>query len=164
MSIHDLEATTNDGRNVSLRDFEGKTLLIVNVASKCGLTPQYEGLQKLYDRYRDRGFVVLGFPSNQFFQEPGGDGKIAAYCATTYGVTFPLFSKIRVNGFRAHPLYRELRKQPDERGKAGRVRWNFEKFLISRDGEVVGRFRPKTKPDDPALVSAIQDQVKEKVI
>ena len=161
MGIHDITATTIDGREISLGEFAGKAVLVVNVASKCGFTPQYEGLQKLYETYEDDGLVVLGFPCNQFlFQEPGSEDKIATFCSTTYGVTFPMFSKVKVNGRGQHPLYAELTKQPDAKGKAGKVSWNFEKFLVSPDGEVVGRWRKTTKPDDPALVGAIEEQLK----
>jgi glutathione peroxidase len=161
--IHDIEATTIEGQTVSLSEFAGKAVLVVNVASKCGFTPQYEGLQKLYDTYRDAGLVVLGFPCNQFlFQEPASEDKIASFCSTTYGVTFPMFSKVKVNGRGRHPLYEELTKAPDASGKAGRVGWNFEKFLVSVDGEVVGRFRKTTKPDAPELVAAIEAQLPRK--
>jgi glutathione peroxidase len=160
MGVHDIEATTIDGRTISLGTFAGNALLVVNVASKCGFTPQYAGLQKLYETYADDGLVVLGFPCNQFlFQEPAGEDKIASFCSTTYGVTFPMFSKIKVNGRDRHPLYAELTKQADGRGKAGRVAWNFEKFLVSPQGEVVARFRKTTKPDDPELVAAIESQL-----
>jgi glutathione peroxidase len=160
MGIHGITATTIDGEDVDLGTFAGKTVLIVNVASRCGYTPQYLGLQQLYESYGDRGFVVLGFPCNQFFQELGSDEKVKAFCATTYGVTFPMFSKIKVNGRHQHPLYSELKKYADINGKAGRVSWNFEKFLVSPDGEVVGRWRKSTTPDDPDLVAAIEEQLK----
>lgn len=160
MGIHDIEATTIDGRSVSLGEFAGKTLLVVNVASKCGFTPQYAGLQRLYETYAEAGLVVAGFPCNQFlFEEPGDEAKIATFCSTKYGVTFPMFSKVKVNGRGRHPLYEELTKQPDAAGKAGRVKWNFEKFLVSPSGDAVGRFRSKTTPDDPALVGAIEEQL-----
>jgi glutathione peroxidase len=135
----------------------------VNVASKCGLTPQYEGLQKVHAEYAPRGFAVLGFPCNQFAgQEPGSDADVKAFCATNYGVTFPMFSKIEVNGDGRHALYEELTAHADDEGEAGDIQWNFEKFLVSRDGEVVRRFRPLTTPDDAGLVSAIEDQLEGK--
>jgi glutathione peroxidase len=162
LSIHDIEVTTIDGETISLAEFKGKALLVVNVASKCGFTPQYAGLQSLYERFHDQGFEVLGFPCNQFlFQEPGSESDIAQFCSTKYNVTFPMFSKIKVNGRERHPLYVELTKHADTKGKAGRVGWNFEKFLVSPEGEVVGRWRKTTKPDDPELVQAIEKQIGE---
>jgi glutathione peroxidase len=153
---YDISLRALDGTPASLADYRGKAVLIVNVASKCGLTPQYTGLQALHDRYASRGFSVLGFPCNQFgAQEPGTPEQITEFCSTNYGVTFPLFEKIAVNGPDRHPLYVELTKVADAGGKAGDVEWNFEKFLVTPAGEVT-RFRPKTKPDDPALVSAIE--------
>ena len=163
MGVHGIEAKTIDGRTVRLGEFAGKTMLIVNVASKCGLTPQYEGLQRLYDTYKDQGLEILGFPCNQFlFQEPGSEDGIASFCSTNYGVTFPLFGKVKVNGRSRHALYEELTKHPDTSGKSGRVKWNFEKFLISADGEVVSRFRSRVTPDDPSIVGAIEDQLSRK--
>jgi glutathione peroxidase len=160
VGLHDIEARTIDGRTLRLGEFAGKALLVVNVASKCGFTPQYEGLQRTYERYKERGLVVLGFPCNQFlFQEPGGEDGIASFCSTTYGVTFPMFSKVKVNGRGRHALYEELTKQPDPAGKAGRVKWNFEKFLVSPQGEVVGRFRTRVAPEDPEIVAAIEAQL-----
>lgn len=157
MSVPDVPLKTIDGRDTTLGEFLGKELLIVNVASKCGFTPQYEGLQKLYETYHDRGFEILGFPCNQFlFQEPKSEHEIAQFCSLNYGVSFPMFSKIKVNGRTKHPLYAELTKHADLEGKAGRVKWNFEKFLVSPDGNVVGRFRTKTTPEDPDLVKAIE--------
>jgi glutathione peroxidase len=130
---------------------------VVNVASKCGLTPQYEGLEKLHEQYKDRGFTVLGVPCNQFAgQEPGTSEEIATFCSTTYGVTFPLTEKVDVNGENRHPLYQELTGTADGAGEAGDVQWNFEKFLISPDGEIVGRFRPMVTPDAPELVAAVE--------
>jgi glutathione peroxidase len=160
LGVHELEVQTIDGEKKSLGDFAGKALLVVNVASKCGFTPQYEGLQELYEQYREQGLEILGFPCNQFlFQEPGREDKIKEFCSLNYGVTFPLFSKIKVNGGKRHPLYDELTKQPDAEGKAGKVKWNFEKFIVSPDGEVVGRFRTRVTPDDPDLVAAIEVQL-----
>ena len=157
MLIGDVRIRTIDGRDTTLSEFAGKELLVVNVASKCGFTPQYEGLQKLYETYRDRGFEILGFPCNQFlFQEPKSEDEIAQFCSLTYGVSFPMFSKVKVNGRGQHPLYAELTKRRDGAGKAGRVRWNFEKFLVAPSGDVVGRFRTRTTPDDPALIEAIE--------
>lgn len=156
MPLYDIPLTTLDGRDTTLAEHRGKVLLIVNVASKCGFTPQYEGLQALYEKYADQGFAVLGFPCNQFlFQEPGDADQIQSFCSTTYGVTFPLFEKLKVRGRGQHPLYAQLVKAKDAAGKAGAVKWNFEKFLVSRDGEVVGRFRTKTTPEDADLVGAI---------
>ena len=163
MAIYDADVAALDGGPAELGDYEGKALLIVNVASQCGLTPQYSGLQELHKQYADRGFAVLGFPCNQFgAQEPGSPDEIAAFCETSYGVTFPLFSKIEVNGDGRHVLYEELTAHADDEGEAGDIQWNFEKFLVSRDGEVVRRFRPLTTPDDPVLVSAIEDQLEGK--
>ncbi len=160
MAIYDAKVDALDGSPAELGDYQGKALLIVNVASQCGLTPQYAGLQQLHEQYADRGFAVLGFPCNQFgAQEPGGPEEIATFCETSYGVTFPLFSKVEVNGEGRHALYDELTSHPDDEGDAGDIQWNFEKFLISRDGDVVRRFRPLTTPEDPALVTAIEDQL-----
>jgi glutathione peroxidase len=156
MTIYDIPANTLSGEASSLAPFEGKTVLVVNVASKCGLTPQYEGLEKLQKKYEGRGFSVVGFPSNQFAgQEPGTSEEIQTFCSTTYGVTFPLFEKIDVNGEDQHPIYAELNQTADAEGYSGDVRWNFEKFLIGPDGSVQ-RFAPQTEPEDPALVSAIE--------
>jgi glutathione peroxidase len=146
-----------DGGTLDLGAFASGPTLIVNVASKCGLTPQYEGLQLLYDRYAERGLSIIGVPCNQFGeQEPGTPDEIATFCSTNYGVTFPLTAKLDVNGPDRHPLYEELTTTPDAEGKAGDVQWNFEKFLVARDGSVT-RFRPLVTPDDPALVAAIED-------
>jgi glutathione peroxidase len=153
---YDIPLRTLDGKPSSLADYRGKTLLIVNVASKCGLTPQYTALQALQERYAPRGFSVLGFPCNQFGgQEPGTPEQISEFCSTTYGVDFPLFEKLSVNGPDRHPLYTELTAVADAAGKAGDIEWNFEKFLVTPQGNVQ-RFRPKTKPDDPALVAALE--------
>ena len=160
MALTDLSIDTLQGSPTSLADFEGKALLLVNVASKCGLTPQYEGLERLQKAYGDRGFSVIGFPCNQFLgQEPGTAEEIETFCSTTYGVTFPLTEKIDVNGADAHPIYQELTTVADSDGEAGEVKWNFEKFLVSPTGEIVGRFRPQVDPEDPALVSAIEAQL-----
>lgn len=144
-----------DGTPQPLSDYRGRVLLLVNVASKCGNTPQYEGLESLYEKYRDRGFAVLGFPSNDFGdQEPGTDAEIASFCRSTYGVRFPMFSKIRVTGEDAHPLYRAITSLPEPIG--GPVKWNFQKYLVDRSGRVVARYSPRTQPDDPALVARIE--------
>jgi glutathione peroxidase len=147
---------TTDIKNIPLGEFGGP-VLVVNVASKCGLTPQYEGLEKLAENYRDRGLTVVGVPCNQFMgQEPGTPEEIATFCSTTYGVTFPLLEKTDVNGHDRHPLYAELTKAADADGEAGDIQWNFEKFLLSADGEVVGRFRPRTEPEAAEVVEAIE--------
>jgi glutathione peroxidase len=149
MSVFDYSAKTLDGQDVSLADYRGQVLLIVNTASKCGFTPQYEGLEQLWRTYKDRGFTVLAFPSNQFgAQEPGNAEEIASFCSLTYDVTFPVMSKIDVNGADAHPLYKFLKKE--QKGLLGTeaIKWNFTKFLIGRDGQVVERFAPTTKPED----------------
>ncbi|WP_421737813.1 glutathione peroxidase [Caulobacter sp.] len=149
MSVYDYSAKTLDGQDVSLADYRGRVLLIVNTASKCGFTPQYEGLEALYRDYKDRGLTILGFPCNQFgAQEPGNAEEIASFCSLTYDVTFPMLAKIDVNGPSAHPLYAFLKKE--QKGVLGTegIKWNFTKFLIGRDGEVVERFAPTTKPED----------------
>ena len=156
MSIYDHPVQALDGSEADLHDYEGKVALVVNVASKCGLTPQYEGLEKLQKTYGDQGFTVLGFPCNQFLgQEPGTSDEIATFCSTTYGVTFPMFEKIDVNGEDQHPLYAELTQVADADGAAGDVQWNFEKFLVAPDGSVT-RFRPGVEPEDPAITAAIE--------
>ena len=156
-SIYDTELPSLSGEQITLSEYAGKVVLAVNVASKCGFTPQYKGLQTLQDRYADRGFTVLGFPSNQFFhQEPGNAEQIQEFCSVNYGVTFPLFAKLDVKGANQHPLYTILSEFPDEKGKAGNVSWNFEKFLVGRDGRVVHRFRSKVEPEDPKVVAAIE--------
>jgi len=157
MSIYDVTIRYLDGRPANLHDYEGKALLIVNVASRCGFTPQYEGLEKLYGQYAARGFSVLGFPCNQFLgQEPGTAEEIMEFCSSSYDVTFPLFEKIDTNGENRHALYEILTKVPDKNGNAGDVQWNFEKYLVSPDGDVKERFRTMVKPEDPELVSAIE--------
>jgi glutathione peroxidase len=174
-ALTDIPLKTITNEDASLADYTGKVALVVNVASKCGLTPQYEGLETLYETYKDRGLVVLGFPANDFAgQEPGSNEEIADFCATTFAVDFPMFSKITVTGADKHPLYAALTQaapvaQGDAEGFRERLRgygmtpnpepevlWNFEKFLIARDGTVAGRFAPTTTPDDPALVGAIE--------
>lgn len=177
-AIQDIPLKSIGGEPRSLRDYAGRVLLVVNVASKCGLTPQYEALEKLYRKYRDRGLEVLGFPANDFLeQEPGMDAEIAQFCHTSFDVSFPLFSKIAVTGRGQHPLYRELIKaQPQAQGDpeafrkrlvgygittnpAPGVLWNFEKFLIARDGCIAGRFAPPVTPEDPSLVQTIEAEL-----
>jgi glutathione peroxidase len=155
--IYDLEMARLDGKQESLSKYRGDVVLAVNVASKCGFTPQYAGLEALYEKYADRGFTILGFPCNQFFhQEPGDAAQIQEFCSINYGVTFPLFAKLDVKGPQQDPLYAELTQTPDDGGKAGNVAWNFEKFLIGRDGKVKRRFRSRVTPEDPKLVEAIE--------
>ena len=155
MSVSDIPFRTIDGEPTSLAAFAGQVVLVVNVASRCGLAPQYEKLEQLQKTYGGRGFTVVGFPSNQFLQELGSTDAIKEYCSTTWGVTFPMMEKVRVNGRSAHPLYAELTKTPDAEGKAGKVKLNFEKFVITPDGQV-HRFRPAVEPDDPAIVGLIE--------
>jgi glutathione peroxidase len=156
MTIFDVPINTLSGEPSSLEQFKGETILIVNVASKCGLTPQYEGLEELQKLYEARNFSVVGFPCNQFAgQEPGTAEEIQTFCSTTYGVTFPLFEKIDVNGADQSPIYAELEKVSDDEGYSGDVRWNFEKFLVARDGTVT-RFAPQVTPDDTKLRVAIE--------
>ena len=149
MSLYDFTARRLDGTERSLEEFRGQVLLVVNVASRCGFTPQYTGLEALYRKYRDRGFAVLGFPCNQFgAQEPGSETEIGAFCSTTYDVTFPLFAKVDVNGSDAHPLWQHLKNaRPGVLGTEG-IKWNFTKFLVDRQGQVVERFAPKDRPED----------------
>lgn len=150
-SIYDFTMNDIDGNPVSLSKYKGKVVMIVNVASKCGLTKQYEGLEALYKKYKDKGFVVLGFPCNQFMgQEPGTEAEIMEFCTVNYGVTFPMFSKIEVNGDGTHPLYKYLRKTLPGGGSKSDIEWNFAKFLIGRDGKPVERFNPRTKPEETA--------------
>lgn len=178
-ALADVPLKTISGKDASLADYAGQVLLIVNVASKCGLTPQYEGLEALYEKYKEDGFAVLGFPANDFAgQEPGTDAEIESFCTTKYGVAFPMFSKIGVAGPDKHPLYRELvAAQPVAASSSGggmrarleghgmtpnpepEVLWNFEKFLVGRDGTAVGRFAPDMAPDDPTLVSAVEREL-----
>jgi glutathione peroxidase len=157
MSIYDLNIGALDGSPLDLSSLKGREVLVVNVASKCGLTPQYAGLEDLQKRYGDRGFTILGVPCNQFGgQEPGTPDEIASFCSTTYGVTFPLTEKVDVNGQRRHPLYQALTETADSQGNAGDIQWNFEKFLISPEGEIVARFRPPTEPGSEEVVGAIE--------
>lgn len=160
MTVHDIPLHTLTGEPTTLGAYRGRTLLVVNVASKCGLTPQYEGLGRLQKQYGDRGFTVLGVPCNQFAgQEPGSAEEIQSFCSATYGVSFPLLEKLDVNGDGRHPLYTELTKLADADGSAGDVQWNFEKFLISPAGEPVARIRPRTEPEAPEVIAAIEAQL-----
>ncbi|WP_405587477.1 glutathione peroxidase [Streptomyces sp. NBC_01190] len=159
-ALYDIPLRTIDGSPTTLGEHSGKVLLVVNVASKCGQTPQYEGLERLQKRYADRGFTVLGVPCNQFAgQEPGTAEEIQTFCTTTYGVSFPLLEKTDVNGADRHPLYTELTKVADANGEAGDIGWNFEKFLLGTDGEVVGRFRTLTVPEAPEVTEAIEQHL-----
>ena len=160
MSLYDLPISTLKGDPSSLAPYRGKALLLVNVASKCGLTPQYEGLERLQQRFGEQGFTVLGFPCNQFAgQEPGSAQEIEQFCSSTYGVSFPLFEKIDVNGAQQHPIYGELTCVADKDGEAGDVQWNFEKFLVSPEGDIVHRFRPGVDPEAPEVVEALKAQL-----
>jgi glutathione peroxidase len=157
MSIHEIPVRALDGSPASLTPHRDEAMLIVNVASRCGLTPQYAVLEELHERYRERGFTVLGVPCNQFMgQEPGTAEEIAEFCSTTYGVTFPMLEKADVNGDDRHPLFAALVEQQDADGQAGDVQWNFEKFLVAPGGEVVARFRPRTSPDSAEVVEAVE--------
>ena len=154
------KAKTIDGETVDLEDYEGNVVLVVNTASQCGLTPQYAGLQELYTKYKEKGFVVLGFPCNQFgSQEPGSEAEIKQFCSTKYNVTFPMFSKVDVNGEDAAPIYKYLTSKDAQPAGQGEISWNFEKFLIDREGNLVNRFAPRTRPDDAELVKAIDSQL-----
>jgi glutathione peroxidase len=156
-TLHDFTATTIDGETRALRDYRGKAVLVVNVASRCGLTPHYAGLQKLYEAQSARGLEVLGFPCNQFgAQEPGIEAEVKTFCTTRYGVTFPMFSKIEVNGAGRHPLYAWLSGEESAPEGSGDIKWNFTKFVVGRDGKLVARFDPRTEPSDPKLAAAIE--------
>ncbi|MFF3324995.1 glutathione peroxidase [Streptomyces sp. NPDC002889] len=157
MSLYDIPLRTLTGEATSLAEYRDQAVLLVNVASRCGLTPQYAGLERLQKEYGDRGFTVLGVPCNQFAgQEPGDADEIQSFCSATYGVTFPMLEKTDVNGDGRHPLYTELTKVADADGEAGDIQWNFEKFLIGGDGTVVARIRPRTEPEAPEVVAAIE--------
>jgi glutathione peroxidase len=150
-----------DGKDVNLSHYKGKVVMIVNVASKCGNTPQYKQLEEMYTKYKDKGFVILGFPANNFgHQEPGTDTQIKEFCTSKYSVTFPMFSKVSVKGSDQTPLYKFLTSVDTKPKGKGDVSWNFEKFLIGKDGSVVARFEPKTKPDDPKVVAAVEEQLR----
>jgi len=157
VDLADLPITTIRGEHTTFGQLaDGRAVLVVNVASRCGLAPQYEQLEELQKTYGDRGFTVIGFPSNQFMQELGSEEKIEEYCSATWGVTFPMSARVRVNGKDADPIYKELTQFPkDDNGKSGRITWNFEKFVVSPDGHVV-RFSPTTKPDEPQVIAAIE--------
>jgi len=158
-SLSEIPFATADGGSATLHDYDGKVVMIVNVASKCGLTPQYEQLEQLQETYGDRGFTVLGFPCNQFMgQEPGSIDEIVEYCSTTWGVTFPILDKIKVNGPGAAPLYKALKKSHNAEGARGPIHWNFEKFVVTPGGGI-HRFHPKTRPDDPAVVAVIEENL-----
>lgn len=157
MNLFDIPVNTLQGRPSSLGEHKGKVLLVVNVASRCGLTPQYEGLERLHERYADRGFSVVGFPCNQFgAQEPGTSEEIQEFCSATYGVTFPMFEKVDVNGEDRNPVYAVLTETADANGEAGDIMWNFEKFLVGPDGTVLHRFRPRTEPESDEVVGAVE--------
>ncbi len=157
MSIYDHPVKTLEGEPADLHDHEGQVALVVNVASKCGLTPQYEGLERLQETYGPKGFTVLGFPCNQFGgQEPGTGEEIATFCSTTYGVSFPMFDKVEVNGEGRDPLYAELTEVADAEGASGDIQWNFEKFLVAPGGKVLARFRPMTDPEAPEVTALIE--------
>lgn len=156
-SIYDFTMNDIDGKRVNLADFKGKVVLVVNVASRCGFTPQYEGLQKLYLKYQQQGFVILGFPANNFgFQEPGTNAEIKSFCSAKYNVTFPIFSKISVKGDDIDPLYKYLTDKGSNPQYGGDIKWNFNKFLIDRQGNIVARFEPQVKPDSDQMVQAIE--------
>lgn len=157
-SLHEFNAKTIAGKDVSLVLYEGSVALVVNVASECGATPQYEGLQALFAKYKSRGFTVLGFPCNQFGnQEPGTEAEIQEFCSSKYKVEFPMFSKVDVNGGNAHPLFEWLTDQRTRPAPSGSIKWNFEKFLIGQDGKVLARFDTSVTPDTPELVNAIEE-------
>jgi glutathione peroxidase len=156
-SIHEFTLKSIDGQPASLAQFKGKVVMITNVASRCGFTPQYAGLEALYGKYKDRGLVVLGFPANNFlWQEPGTDAEIQSFCSTRYKVTFPMFSKVSVKGSDKTPLYRFLTDKTVNPTTGGEIGWNFTKFLVGRDGKVLARFSPKTKPESAEVIKAIE--------
>lgn len=155
--IHTFTLNDIDGQDVALSAYQGQVLLVVNVASKCGFTRQYAGLEKLYEKYKGQGFAILGFPANNFLgQEPGTEAEIKSFCRLTYGVTFPMFSKISVKGKTIHPLYAFLTSKEEHPEHGGAITWNFNKFLIGKDGRVIGRFGSRTEPEDPELAAAIE--------
>lgn len=157
MKFYDFDATTLSGKKASLKEYQGKVALVVNTASKCGLTPQYAGLQKVFEEYQDRGFTVLGFPSNDFAaQEPGTADEIAEFCEVNYGVDFPLFAKGPVTGDSIQPVYRYLTQEAAPEGPEGEISWNFEKFLVDREGNVRYRFSPRTSPEDPDVIGKVR--------
>lgn len=157
-SVHSFSLKDIDGKDVSLSQYRGKVLMLVNVASKCGLTPQYEGLQKLYAEYKDRGLVILGFPANNFGgQEPGTDEQIKSFCSLNYNVTFPIFSKISVKGADIHPLYKFLTDKETNPEFGGGIKWNFNKFLVDKNGHVIARFEPQTTPESNEVIQAVEE-------
>lgn len=158
MNLKDIELVMLDGSTKTFGEIQGKVTMVVNVASRCGLSPQYETLEAMQKKYKAKGFTVVGVPSNQFFQELKSSDDISDYCSTTWGVTFPMTEKAKLNGKSAHPLYSALTKVKDGEGKAGNVKWNFEKFLILPNGEV-HRFRPTTKPDAPEIIALIESNL-----
>lgn len=156
-SIYDFSMKNIDGADVKLSQYRGRVVMIVNVASKCGYTPQYEGLQKLYAKHQSRGFVILGFPANNFGgQEPGTNEEIKTFCSSKYSVTFPMFSKISVKGADIHPFYQFLTSKETDPQFGGDIRWNFNKFLAGKDGKIIARFEPQVTPDDPSVSAAIE--------
>ncbi|WP_033325649.1 glutathione peroxidase [Streptomyces yerevanensis] len=160
VSVYDIDINALQGGSADLGQYKGKAVLIVNVASKCGLTPQYAGLERLHEQYADKGFTVLGVPCNQFLgQEPGTSEEIAEFCSATYGVTFPMTEKVEVNGEGRHSLYERLVGHADAEGHTGDIRWNFEKFLIGRDGAVVARFSPQTEPESAEVAAAVEKAI-----
>ena len=159
MDLKDIEVVTIGGKKTTFGELAKPVTLVVNVASRCGLTPQYEALENLQKKYSSKGFTVIGFPSNQFLQELKANSDISEYCSTTWGVTFPMTEKVKVNGRGAHPLYKQLTGTPDAEGKSGMIKWNFEKFLILKDGSV-HRFAPTTKPNDPEIIKLIESNLK----
>ena len=162
-SVYDFTLKNIDGKETNLGDYRGKVLLLVNVASRCGYTPQYEGLEKVYLKYKDRGLVVMGFPANNFMgQEPGTNEEIKTFCSLKYNVTFPMFSKISVKGDDIHPLYKYLTDKQSDPQFGGDVKWNFNKFLVGRDGRIIGRFEPGVKPESPEVMQAIEHALDEK--
>lgn len=162
MELNDLDVTTINGEETTFGKLvQDKIALVVNVASRCGLTPQYGALEELQRTYGDQGFTVIGFPSNQFLQELSKEEDIAEYCSTTWGVTFPMTEKVKLNGRNAHPVYKVLKKTADDSGRSGRITWNFEKFLVNPDGRIK-RFAPSTVPDDPAIMGTIQEWLAER--
>ncbi|HEY0081483.1 MAG TPA: glutathione peroxidase [Pyrinomonadaceae bacterium] len=156
-TVYDFTLKDSKGKDVKLEEFRGRVVMLVNVASKCGYTPQYEGLQKIYERYKDRGFTILGFPANNFgAQEPGTNEEIQEFCRINYGVTFPIFSKISVKGDDQHPLYKYLTERETNPNFAGQIKWNFNKFLVGRDGRILARFDSADKPEDAKVTQAIE--------
>ena len=162
-NVLDFNLKSISGQETALSQFRGKVLLLVNTASKCGFTPQFKALEEVYKRFNDQGLVILGFPANNFlWQEPGTDKEIAEFCLINYGVSFPMFSKISVRGKNIHPLYRFLVEKETNPGFAGKIAWNFTKFLVDRQGNIVARFEPKIVPDDPAVIAAIEKALQAK--